>query len=93
VIEDRAAAEPLYDDVDQYQIHFFGVAVEIPDSLIEQDQIGPIYAPPFDIIHQMAAEALDALLEPDPTSSQDTKKQAAGEPTTCPIMLPRLDSN
>ena len=53
----------------------------MPGSQLEHDHVVPVYAPPFDIIHHMAVEA------------RETKKQAAGEPTACPIKLPRLDSN
>jgi hypothetical protein len=60
---------------------------------LEHDTIVPVFNPPFDIIHQMAAEARHASPKVDPTSSQDTKKQAASAETACPITLPRLDSN
>jgi site-specific DNA recombinase len=50
----------------------------LPGSTLEADRVVPAFEPPFDIIHRIA---------------QDTKKQAASLETTCPVRLPRQDSN
>lgn len=56
----------------------------MPGSLLEHDQIVPIYASPFDIIHQMAADARDTRAK---------EKAIPRKESPCPIKLPRLDSN
>jgi site-specific DNA recombinase len=56
-------------------------------STLENDTIIPVFRPPFDIIHAMAADARQI------PPSTDIKKQAASNETACPAFLPRLDSN
>ncbi|MCX7031020.1 MAG: hypothetical protein NTU62_13000 [Spirochaetes bacterium] len=57
----------------------------MPGSSLQEDQVVPAFKPPFDIIHRMAQEARRC--------AQDIKKQAECDPTACPTLLPRLDSN
>ena len=74
-------------------------------STLQDGKIKPTFKPPFDIIHGLAADARTAS-QPDivskeattpnsdtnpPEKRRDIKKQVAGNPTTCPISLPRLD--
>jgi DNA invertase Pin-like site-specific DNA recombinase len=56
-------------------------------STLEKDKILPVFRPPFDIIHALAADARQI------PPSTDIKKQAASNETACPAFLPRTDSN
>ncbi len=57
----------------------------LPGSTLEGDRVVPAFMPPFDIIHRIAEEARQ--------TTELTKKQAAPLETTCPVRLPRPDSN
>ena len=61
------------------------LAFILPGSTLEQDRVTTAFKPPFDIIHRIAQEAR--------RTTKGTKKQAASSETTCPILLPRTDSN
>jgi hypothetical protein len=61
------------------------LAFILPGSTLRDDQVVPAFKPPFDIIHRIAQEARGA--------DQGTKKQVAPPETTCPVLLPRPDSN
>ena len=56
-----------------------------PNSILRDSKVVPVFKSPFDIIWKMAQQARK--------SKPANKKQAASEPATCPIALPRPDSN
>ena len=52
---------------------------------MQYDRVVSAFKPPFGIIYRIAMEARRA--------TQGMKKQADGDPTACPTLLPRRDSN
>jgi len=50
-----------------------------------RDRVVPAFKPPYDIINRIAQDARG--------TTEGTKKQAASYETTCPVRLPRQDSN
>jgi hypothetical protein len=57
----------------------------MPGSALKDDRVVPAFKPPFDIIYRIAQEAH--------RFPKGIKKQAEGDPTACPTLLPRPDSN
>ena len=63
----------------------------MPGSHLESGTVVPVFKAPFDIIHQMAAEARQKSLDPDLILPKAKEKAAPQRETACPIELPRLD--
>jgi hypothetical protein len=63
----------------------------MPASALRDDRVIPSFTPPFDIIHRMALETRACAVSKH--DHKCIKKQADGDPTACPILLPRPDSN
>ena len=63
----------------------------IPESALQEDKVIPTFRPPFDIIHRLSTEA--RACAKGQHHHTGIKRQAEGDPTACPILLPRPDSN
>jgi DNA invertase Pin-like site-specific DNA recombinase len=61
----------------------------MPSSALQDDRVVPAFKAPFDIIHRMAQEA--RACAKGHHNHEGIRKQAASEPTACPILLPLLD--
>ena len=59
----------------------------MPDSMLEKDTVRPVFKPPFDIIHRLAAQArsIDTAVE--------GRRGAALTESECLLLLPGVDSN